>query len=106
MRTLSTRWRGRIRDVLWLLVSVAIHPVTIHAQEPVSATVDFLFYGDNTEFANLFRRGETLPGSSERLVLDAEIGSRAFLTGAIIGDRRFRAHRSEMVRPAVAPGLE
>jgi hypothetical protein len=106
MRTLSPRWRGRIRDVLWLLVSVAIHPVTIHAQEPVSATVDFLFYGDNTEFANPFRRGETLLGSSERLVLDAEIGSRAFLTGGIIGDRRFGGDRFEMVRPVFALDLE
>ena len=76
-------------------------PPCARAQDPpVSLRADFLFYGDNTEFANPFRRGETLLGNSGTIVLNAGIGERASLAGGFFGDRRFGADSAfAVVRP-------
>jgi hypothetical protein len=70
------------------------------AQEPVSIGAEFLFYGDNTEFSNPFREGETLLGNSGQLVLDTSVGGRARMRGGVFGDHRFGSSSAfEIVRP-------
>src|ERR671930_57240 len=78
-------------------------PGDASAQDPpLAITADVLFYGDNTEFANEFRRGETLLGNAGRVVLSAGIGNRAALIGGVFGDRRFGGDSFDLVRPVFA----
>lgn len=92
------RSTGRVLALFCALQAAA--PASARAQEPVSITADFLFYGDNTEFANEFRRGETLLGNSGQLVIGADIGDRGRLTGGVFGDRRFGSWEAfNIVRP-------
>jgi hypothetical protein len=85
-----------------LLGAVAAPSLAAAQDPPLAITADFLFYGDNTEFANEFRRGETLLGNSGRVVLSAGIGNRATLVGGVLGDRRFGGDRFNLVRPVFA----
>jgi hypothetical protein len=82
-------------------VCCTLTPAAARAQEPpVTLEVDLLFYGDNTEFANPFRRGETLLGNSSRAVLSVGMGERASVVGGVIADRRFGADSAfAIVRP-------
>lgn len=62
--------------------------------------VEFLFYGDNTEFSNPFREGDTLLGHSGRVVVATGIGEHATLTGGVFGDGRYASSDSfDVVRP-------
>ena len=81
-----------------LLGAVAAPSLAAAQDPPLAITADFLFYGDNTEFANEFRRGETLLGNSGRVVLSAGIGNRATLVGGVLGDRRFGGERFNLHR--------
>jgi hypothetical protein len=72
-------------------------------QEPLRAGAEVFLYGDNTEFSNPFREGETLFGTAARVALAADIGSRATLTGGVFGNHRFGSDDAfETVRPIVA----
>ena len=57
-----------------------------------TAAADILFYGDNTEFANPFREGETTLGVSGRVYLDVAISDAVSLRGGLFGSGRFAAH--------------
>jgi hypothetical protein len=57
-----------------------------------AAAADFLFYGDNTEFANPFRNGETLLGVSGRIFLDVSLNDAVTLRGGFFGSGRFGLH--------------
>ena len=57
-----------------------------------TAAADILFYGDNTEFANPFREGETTLGVSGRVYLDVAISDAVSLRGGFFGSGRFAAH--------------
>src|SRR5581483_5158409 len=48
----------------------------------------FTFYGDNTEFFEPFRTGETLLGQQGKSTLEAALGSRTFLSVGVFGDFR------------------
>lgn len=48
----------------------------------------FTFYGDNTEFFEPFRTGETLLGQQGQSRFQAALGQRAFLSAGIFGDFR------------------
>jgi len=78
------------------------------AAEPASAQTytlgaDLLFYGDNTEFANPFRSGDTTLGVSGQIVLDVTINDTVSLRGGLFGLGRFGAHEFlEHAEPAVA----
>ncbi|MBI2833072.1 MAG: hypothetical protein HYX76_01425 [Acidobacteria bacterium] len=62
-----------------------------------------IFYGDNTEFANAFRDGETLFGVHARLFLVVPLGDRVELRAGIWGHQRFGDRASfELVRPVIA----
>jgi hypothetical protein len=57
-----------------------------------TAAADILFYGDNTEFANPFREGETILGVSGRAYLDVAINDAVSLRGGFFGSGRFGTH--------------
>ena len=73
------------------------------AQEHVVLRADVLLYGDNTEFRNPFREGETIFGAAARVGADLELSSRATLTLGVFGNQRFGSDSAfELVRPVIA----
>jgi hypothetical protein len=48
----------------------------------------FTFYGDNTEFFEPYRTGETILGQQGKSFLEAALGTRAFLQAGVFGDFR------------------
>jgi len=86
------------------LVAVAtIAGGTAAAQQHVTARADVLLYGDNTEFRNPFREGETIFGASARAAIDVELNTRTTIALGVSGKQRFGGDRAfEQVRPVVA----
>src|SRR5688500_3573230 len=73
------------------------------AQENVTLRSDILLYGDNTEFRNPFREGETIFGAAARVFADVDLGPRASVALGAFGLQRFGSTRAfEMVRPVIA----
>jgi hypothetical protein len=61
-----------------------------------------VLYGDNTEFRNPFREGETIFGAAARVSVDADVSDRATLTVGVFGNQRFGSHSAfEQVRPII-----
>ena len=86
-----------------VIVWVAVTCGTAGAQEPVTVRADFIFYGDNTEFRNPFREGETIFGAAVRLTATAPIGERADITFGALMNQRFGSDSAfELVRPVFA----
>jgi hypothetical protein len=84
-----------------VLVSCVSLPVT--GQERLSVRADALFYGDNTEFSNPFREGETLFGAAARVAGVVEMNDRTSLTIGVFGNQRFGSDDAfEEVRPVIA----
>jgi hypothetical protein len=64
---------------------------------------DLFFYGDNTEFANPFRAGDTTLGISGYVFLDAVLNDVVSIRAGLFGLGRFGAHEFlEHAEPAVA----
>ena len=61
----------------------------VGAQEHVTVRSDILFYGDNTEFRNPFREGETIFGSAARAALVFGLGDRVEIALGGFGNVRF-----------------
>ena len=60
-------------------------------------------YGDNTEFRNPFREGETILGAAARTAADIEVSPRVTLTLGVFGNQRFGSEKAfEQVRPVIA----
>ena len=58
------------------------------------------FYGDNTEFRNPFREGETIFGAALRLSAISEVSDRIAITIGAFGNQRFGSDDAfELVRP-------
>ncbi len=84
---------------VWLLAAA----VPLRAQDRLTLAADVLFYGDNTEFRNPFREGETLFGAAPRLSAALALGERASLEIGAFANLRFGSERaSEFTRPIVA----
>ena len=76
---------------------------SVRAQEHIVVNADVLLYGDNTEFRNPFREGETLFGAAARLTAALELTSRVTLALGAFGNQRFGGdHAFEVVRPVIA----
>ncbi len=58
---------------------------------------DFTFYGDNTEFFEPYRTGETILGQQGKSYFEAALGPKALLTAGVFGDFRSQSD----VDPAV-----
>jgi hypothetical protein len=88
-----------------LLALAGVGPAA--AQERISLNVDLTFYGDNTEFFNPWREGETLLGSEGRLFLDVELNEFATVRGGVFGNHLFGdGGNFETVRPVLALHLQ
>ena len=73
------------------------------AQEHVTLRSDLLLYGDNTEFRNPFREGETILGAAIRLFAAIDLNSRVTISLGAFGNQRFGSDRAfELVRPVVS----
>ena len=76
---------------------------TVGAQERITIAADVLLYGDNTEFRNPFREGETLFGAAPRVSAIFDLGEHASLQLGIFANQRFGSDRaSELTRPIIA----
>jgi hypothetical protein len=84
-------------------VAVVMTVAVPAAAQTYSAGADLLFYGDNTEFANPFRSGETTLGVSGRVFMDATLNDAVTLRAGFFGLGRFGAHEAlEHAEPLVA----
>lgn len=73
------------------------------AQEHVTLRADVLLYGDNTEFRNPFREGETIFGAAARAGADLDVNPRVTLSLGAFGNQRFgSANAFEQVRPVIS----
>jgi hypothetical protein len=100
MRT--RRWRLNSSCPLALLIGV-VFSSGANAQPAVTLGADLIFYGDNTEFRNPFREGETIFGAALRLAAVSEVDDRIAITIGAFGNHRFGSERAfELVRPVLA----
>lgn len=82
---------------------IAATATTGLAQDSVALQTNVLFYGDNTEFRNPFREGETIFGAAVRLTAAAGLGDRTTLTLGAFGNQRFGSDDAfDLVRPVVS----
>ena len=73
------------------------------AQERLAIRSDVLFYGDNTEFRNPFREGETIFGAALRVAGVIDLNDRVRLSIGAFGNQRFGSEEAfEQVRPVLA----
>jgi hypothetical protein len=73
------------------------------AQERVTLQADVLFYGDNTEFRNPFREGETIFGTTARGCAVVAVNDRVDLSFGVLGNHLFGGDDAfEIVRPVVS----
>ena len=86
-----------------LLLCVALLPSSAPAQEQLTIRTDFLFYGDNTEFRNAFREGETIFGAAARVTAEIGLNERITLSAGGFGNQRFGSENAfEQVRPVLS----
>jgi hypothetical protein len=73
------------------------------AQEKVTLRSDLLLYGDNTEFRNPFREGETIFGAAARVFAEIDLNARVSVSLGGFGNQRFgSADAFELARPVIA----
>lgn len=73
------------------------------AQDGITLSAKAIFYGDNTEFRNPFREGETIFGAAARVEAQIEIGRTTILSLGVFGNQRFGGEQSfELVRPVLS----
>jgi hypothetical protein len=97
---LTNRLFAGIRRVVLLSVLLA---APVGAQTNVDLTARVTFYGDNTEFSNPFREGETLLGTFASVFVDARVSERLVLRGGAFGNQRFGSDDSfDEARPVLA----
>ncbi len=78
-------------------------PSSSSAQEHLAIRSDFLFYGDNTEFRNPFREGETIFGAAVRVTAEIALNDRVTLSAGGFANQRFGSEAAfEQVRPVIA----
>ena len=76
---------------------------TVCAQEKVTLRSELLLYGDNTEFRNPFREGDTLFGAAVRVAFDVELSAKASVLLGAFGNQRFGSDKAfERARPVIA----
>ena len=93
----------RVPGVAGVLLGMSLLSSAVSAQEQLAIRSDFLFYGDNTEFRNPFREGETIFGASARVAAEIGLNDRVTVSAGIFGNQRFGSEDSfELVRPVLA----
>ena len=85
------------------IVGAATAHVALEGQEHLTVRTDIVLYGDNTEFRNPFREGDTTLGTAVRPVLDIGVNRRVTVTLGALGNTRFGSDDAfEIVRPVVS----
>ena len=78
-------------------------PSSAAAQEHIAIRSDFLFYGDNTEFHNPFREGETIFGAAVRVAASIALNDRVTVSAGGLANQRFGSDTVfEHVRPVLS----
>jgi hypothetical protein len=96
MHTFARRQAG-------LLLCAAMLPSIAWAQEQLTIRSDLLFYGDNTEFHNPFREGETIFGAAIRVTAEVGLNDRVTVSAGGFANQRFGAEEAfEQVRPVLS----
>ena len=86
-----------------VLLGVALLSSDASAQEQLSIKSDFLFYGDNTEFSNPFREGETIFGAAVRVAADIALNDRVTVSAGGFANQRFGSEEAfDQVRPVLS----
>lgn len=63
---------------------------------------EVLFFGDNTEFRNPYREGETILGAAATFAVEVPLGTRASLVAGAFGTRRDGSDRAfDLARPVL-----
>src|SRR5262249_20128485 len=90
--------------IAFVVSSLSPWPSSIAAaQDHLTVRSDILFYGDNTEFRNPFREGETIFGAAARVAADIELNPRVTISLGVSGNQRFGSEEAfELVRPVIA----
>ena len=90
-----------VLPVMWVVAEGVVW-----AQETVTLRSDVLLYGDNTEFRNPFREGETIFGAAARVAFELTITPRVRIDLGAFGNQRFGSDRAfEQARPVIAMTL-
>ena len=75
----------------------------LEGQEHLTLRADLMLYGDNTEFRNPFREGETIFGAAVRPAMEVSLNRRVSVTlGALMNERFGGDDAFELVRPVVS----
>ena len=88
---------GLVRVVMLAVVIPVICQragTVVCAQEQVTLRSDLLLYGDNTEFRNPFREGDTLFGAAVRVAFDVELNAKASVLLGAFGKPALRIGQS------------
>ena len=86
-----------------VLLTLALVAATPAGAQTYTLGADLLFFGDNTEFANPFRSGDTTFGVSGQVFVDVSLNDDVTVRGGLFGLGRFGAHRFlEHAEPAIA----
>ena len=89
--------------VAGLLLCAALLPSSALAQEGLAIRSNFLFYGDDTEFHNPFREGETIFGAAIRVFADIDLDRSVTVSAGAFGNQRFGSEDAfELVRPVLS----
>ncbi len=90
-------WRRLVPAILVALFA-ASRPLA--AGVPIELKAETLLYGDNTEFFNPYRTGETTFGAWLRLSFSVHLGEKVALDIGAFGNERFGSEKAfEIVRP-------
>jgi hypothetical protein len=96
---MRARWGGAS---LLTIGSVIAAGQPAKAQQAVDVRADVIFYGDNTEFHNPFREGETIFGTAARAEARVDVNGRVTIAGGIFGNLRYGSETAfELVRPVL-----
>lgn len=102
-KSLASHASALRRLVLAVLVSLPAARPTSAQDLDLSLDALVTFYGDNTEFSNPFREGETLLGSFAEVFVEARTSDRLALRGGVFGNQRFGSDDAfDQVRPVLA----
>ena len=92
-----------MRGLATVLLVAAMLPSSAAAQERLTIRSDFLFYGDDTEFHNQFRDGETIFGAAVRVTVEAGLNDRVTVAAGGFANQRFGSEDAfEQVRPVLS----
>jgi hypothetical protein len=89
--------------ISWCIVALVVSARHADAQDRITLTADLLFYGDNTEFRNPFREGETIFGTAASMGAAVDVNPRVQIRLGAFGNVRFGSEQAfELVRPVIA----